>query len=305
MINDEKKKILINKSQKRYIYKLYDKKKKKKKKGKKKNNDNSLNDVNNNNSDINIGNNNINNNENKNDKKDQNKDENKNEDKDKNEKKNENNNNQDQEQTINYENIKLAYTDFEPLKLLGTGSFGRVLLVRYKNNNKLYAMKILSKTQIKLKKQEEHTITERNLMVRLNCPFVVNIKFAFQDESRLYIVTDFMQGGDMFYHLHSQNKFPEKKAKFYLIEIILGLEALHKNNMIYRDLKPENILMDSEGHIKLTDFGLGFCRTKVLSGSVYICPESDGRRGADRDFNYVHACAAYPTSNVRIKIPIE
>ena len=151
---------------------------------------------------------------------------------------------------------KLTYKDFEPLKLLGTGSFGRVLLVRFKTNNQLYAMKILSKTQLKLTHQEEHTKTERDLMVKITSPFLVGIKFAFQDETKLYIVSDFLQGGDMFYHLHSEKNFTEEKAKFYLIEIIFGLEYLHKNNMIYRDLKPENILMDSFGHIKLTDFGL-------------------------------------------------
>ena len=156
----------------------------------------------------------------------------------------------------NPDNLKLTYNDFKPLKLLGTGSFGRVLLVRYLTNNKLYAMKILSKDQIKLKHQEEHTRTERDLMVKITNPFIVNIKFAFQDDSKLYIVSDFMQGGDMFYHLHSQKKFDESRAKFYAIELVLGIEFLHKNNMIYRDLKPENILMDSNGHLKISDFGL-------------------------------------------------
>ena len=114
-----------------------------------------------------------------------------------------------QKNSNNYENLKLSYNDFQPIKLIGRGSFGRVLLVRFITNNTLYAMKILSKTQIKLKKQEEHTRNERNLMVKVYCPFVVNIKFAFQDESKLYIVSDFMQGGDMFYHLHTnKKKFP-------------------------------------------------------------------------------------------------
>ena len=167
-----------------------------------------------------------------------------------------NNSNEGNKKEIEISYPKLSYKDFEPLKLLGTGSFGRVLLVRFISNDQLYAMKILSKNQLKITQQEEHTKTERDLMVKLNSPFLVNIKFAFQDETKLYIVSDFMQGGDMFYHLHSQNKFPEKKAKFYLIEIILGLQTLHKNNMICRNLKPENILMDSEGHIKLSDFGL-------------------------------------------------
>ena len=130
-------------------------------------------------------------------------------------------------------------------------------------------------------------------MVKLSSQFLVNINFAFQDETKLYIVSDFMQGGDMFYHLHSQNKFPENKAKFYLIEIILGLEALHKNNMIYRDLKPENILMDSEGHIKLTDFGL----SKILDDSdakaftlcvtlQYLAPEVLKNIGYDKSVDF-------------------
>ena len=206
---------------------------------------------------------------------------------DKNETKNE-------EESNNYENVKLSYSDFQPLKLLGTGSFGRVLLVRFNKNNSLYAMKILSKTQIKLKNQVEHTKTERDLMVKVNCPFIVNIKFAFQDESRLYIISDFMQGGDMFYHLHSgARKFPEAKAKFYIIELILALEFLHKNNVIYRDLKPENILMDIDGHIKISDFGL----SKILDDSddkaftlcgtpQYLSPEILKKKGYDKTVDW-------------------
>ena len=131
---------------------------------------------------------------------------------------------------------KLCYEDFEPLKLLGTGSFGRVLLVRLNSKNKLYAMKILNKSFLKQRHQEEHTKTERNLMVAINCPFVMNIKYAFQDETKLYLVTDFMQGGDMFFHLHENKKFKRERAKFYIVEILLGIEYLHKNNMVYRPL---------------------------------------------------------------------
>ena len=188
---------------------------------------------------------------------------------------------------------QLNYNNFEPLKLLGTGSFGRVLLVRFKLNKKLYAMKILHKNQLKLTNQEEHTKTERDLMVKIDNPFLLNIRFAFQDETKLYIVSDFMQGGDMFYHLHSENKFTEKKAKFYLIEIILGLEYLHKNNMIYRDLKPENILMDSQGHIKLSDFGL----SKILESNTakaftlcgtpqYLAPEIIKEEGYNKEVDW-------------------
>ena len=191
------------------------------------------------------------------------------------------------------ENIKLTYNDFEALKLLGTGSFGRVLLVRFLNNNNLYAMKILSKDQIKLRHQEEHTKTERDLMVKVNSPFIVNIKCAFQDENKLYIVSDFMQGGDMFYHLHSNKKFDEKTARFYLIEIILALEFLHKNNMIYRDLKPENILMDSNGHLKISDFGLSkildnpYDKAYTLCGTPqYLAPEILKNQGYDKTVDW-------------------
>ena len=188
---------------------------------------------------------------------------------------------------------KLCYEDFEPLKLLGTGSFGRVLLVRLNSKNKLYAMKILNKSFLKQRHQEEHTKTERNLMVAINCPFVMNIKYAFQDETKLYLVTDFMQGGDMFFHLHENKKFKRERAKFYIVEILLGIEYLHKNNMVYRDLKPENILMDKDGHIKITDFGLSKIlddineTTFTLCGTPqYIAPEVIIKRGYDKGVDW-------------------
>ena len=192
-----------------------------------------------------------------------------------------------------YDKIKITINDFDHLKLLGTGSFGRVILVRLKFNQKLYAMKILSKNQIKQRHQEDHTKTERDLMVKINSPFVVNIKLAFQDEIRLYIVSDFMQGGDMFYHLHIKKFFSEETTKFYLIEIILALEFLHKNNMIYRDLKPENILMDEKGHIKISDFGLSKIlknmddKAFTLCGTPqYIAPEVLKNKGYDKNIDW-------------------
>ena len=124
-------------------------------------------------------------------------------------------------------------------------------------------------------------------------PFIVNIKFAFQDDSKLYIVSDFMQGGDMFYHLHSQKKFEESRAKFYAIELILGLEYLHKNSMIYRDLKPENILMDSKGHLKISDFGLSKIldspddKAYTLCGTPqYLAPEILKNKGYDKTVDW-------------------
>ena len=191
-------------------------------------------------------------------------------------------------------NKKISYLDFEPLKLIGTGSLGRVILVRYNYNNNIYAMKELSKAKIKLNKQEEHSKAERDLMVKLNSPFTVNIKFAFQDDSKLYIVSEFLQGGDMFYHIHhSTIHLTEETVKFYIIEIILGIEFLHSNNVIYRDLKPENILMDSEGHIKLSDFGLSKLlenpkdKAYTLCGTLqYLAPEIIKNKGYDKSVDW-------------------
>ena len=167
--------------------------------------------------------------------------------------------------------IKLTFHDFEKLKVLGKGSFGEVLLVKLKANGKYYAMKILIKKQVKLRHQEVHTKAERDLMVKINCPFIVNIKFAFQDNVKLYIITEFMQGGEMFFHLHKEKRFSNEKTRFYIIELVLAIEFLHNNKMLYRDLKPENIMVDATGHIKLTDFGLSKKVKKQKEKAFTIC----------------------------------
>ena len=167
--------------------------------------------------------------------------------------------------------IKLTFHDFQKLKVLGKGSFGEVLLVKLNANNKYYAMKILTKKKVKLRHQEVHTKAERDLMVKINCPFIVNIKFAFQDAINLYIITEFMQGGEMFFHLHREKKFSNEKTRFYAVEMVLAIEFLHKNKMLYRDLKPENIMVDANGHIKLTDFGLSKMVKKTKEKAFTIC----------------------------------
>ena len=167
--------------------------------------------------------------------------------------------------------VKLCSSDFEKISLLGRGSFGEVFLVKNKRNDKYYAMKILNKGAVKLRHQEIHTKAERDLMVKIHCPFIVGIKFAFQDQEKLYIITEYMQGGEIFYHLHKERKFNNEKTKFYISEIVLALEFLHNKHMLYRDLKPENILLDSEGHIKLTDFGLSKIFNKKKEKAYTIC----------------------------------
>ena len=196
--------------------------------------------------------------------------------------------------------VQLTYHDFTPLKLLGRGSYGQVCLVRLKINNKLYAMKVLDKLLLKEKHQELHTKSERDLMVKVHCPFIVNIKSAFQDQKYLYIISDFMQGGDLYYHLHEKGVLNFEEAQFYISEIVLALEYLHKNNMIYRDLKPENILLDNKGHIKLTDFGLSKMlnssneRSFTICGTIqYIAPEMFIKKGYDHMIDWWSGCLMY------------
>ena len=187
---------------------------------------------------------------------------------------------------------KIILDDFEDIKLIGKGSYGKVVLVRLKSNGKLYAMKILNKVLLKLTKQEAHTKNERNLMTKINNPFIVNIKFAFQDKSKLYLVTEFIQGGELFFHLKRKKTFSEEATKFYAIELILAISYLHKNNTIYRDLKPENILINADGHIKITDFGLSKLfyekdKAYTICGTPqYIAPEIFLNTGYDKNVDW-------------------
>jgi serine/threonine protein kinase len=151
---------------------------------------------------------------------------------------------------------KVGLTDFELIRVIGKGSFGKVTLVRKKSNDKLYAMKVLSKPNIVRRKQVEHTRTERRILGKITHPFIVKLHYAFQTDLKLYFVLDYAAGGELFFHLSRMKKFPESYAIFYAAEIILALEELHRNGVVYRDLKPENILFDGEGHVKLADFGL-------------------------------------------------
>ncbi len=184
-----------------------------------------------------------------------------------------------------YSIYKINEKDFTPIKLIGKGSYGSVFLVRYKKNNTIYAMKVLLKSLLREQNQENNTKRERDLMVKINCPFIVSVKFAFQNESKLFLVQEFLQGGDLFFHIHTQPKFSNAKAKFYVIELVLAIEYLHKNNMLYRDLKPENILIGADGHIKITDFGLSKMifekeKTYTICGTVqYLAPEIIGGEG--------------------------
>lgn len=167
--------------------------------------------------------------------------------------------------------------DFESLKVLGTGAFGVVYLVKHLASQKYYAMKMLEKEKIIQLKQIEHSYYEKKILCGMNFPFVVYMKYFFKDNVYLYYVLPFVAGGEMFSHLRKMGKFEEAASKFYGAQVILALEYLHACDLVYRDLKPENILIDRTGYIKITDFG--FCklirgRTWTLCGTPeYLAPE--------------------------------
>ena len=178
---------------------------------------------------------------------------------------------------------KMQATDFDPLRCLGKGTYGTVLLVKQARTGKLYAQKQFRKASLTVHKQlVEQTKTERSILESINRhPFVVKLYYAFQDHEKLYLILEYAQGGELFEHLRTERMFPEETAAFYMAEMVLALEHLHHTvGVVYRDLKPENCLLDSEGHLLLTDFGLskeaidGEHRCKSMTGTVeYMAPE--------------------------------
>lgn len=175
---------------------------------------------------------------------------------------------------------KLKIEDFDLLKVVGKGSFGKVMQVRKKDTNRIYALKTIRKAHIISRSEVAHTLAERSVLAQINNPFIVPLKFTFQSPEKLYFVLAFVNGGELFHHLQKEQRFDVNRARFYTAELLCALECLHGFNVIYRDLKPENILLDYQGHIALCDFGL--CkldmkdedRTNTFCGTPeYLAPE--------------------------------
>ncbi|CAF1415307.1 unnamed protein product [Rotaria sp. Silwood1] len=193
---------------------------------------------------------------------------------------------------------RVDMSDFELLKVLGTGAYGKVFLVRKITGadiGKLYAMKVLKKAAILQKaKTAEHIKTERQVLESIRqIPFLVSLHYAFQSDAKLHLVMDYVNGGELFTHLNKRQHFSEQDAKIYIAELTLALGQLHKLGIIYRDIKLENILLDSDGHIVLADFGLSKefrpddadKRTYSFCGTIeYMAPEVVKGGDAGHDF---------------------
>ncbi|KAM7402866.1 hypothetical protein PAMA_003675 [Pampus argenteus] len=176
---------------------------------------------------------------------------------------------------------KVTMHDFEYLKLLGKGTFGKVILVKEKATGRYYAMKILKKEVIVAKDEVAHTLTENRVLQNSKHPFLTGLKYSFQTHDRLCFVMEYANGGELFFHLSRDRVFSEERARFYGAEIVSALDYLHaERNVVYRDLKLENLMLDKDGHIKITDFGL--CKEGIKDGATmktfcgtpeYLAPE--------------------------------
>uniref|UniRef100_A0A673MKY1 protein kinase C n=2 Tax=Sinocyclocheilus TaxID=75365 RepID=A0A673MKY1_9TELE len=185
----------------------------------------------------------------------------------------------------------LGLTDFDLLRVIGRGSYAKVLLVRLKKTDRIYAMKVVKKELVNDDEDIDWVQTEKHVFEQAsNHPFLVGLHSCFQTESRLFFVIEYVNGGDLMFHMQRQRKLPEEHARFYSAEISLALNYLHERGIIYRDLKLDNVLLESEGHIKLTDYGM--CKEGLRPGDTtstfcgtpnYIAPEI--LRGEDYGFS--------------------
>ncbi|KAJ6241219.1 non-specific serine/threonine protein kinase [Anaeramoeba flamelloides] len=160
---------------------------------------------------------------------------------------------------------KLQASDFEILKIIGKGAFGIVCLAREKITGDVYAMKILNKQKMIKQGQVDHARTERDLMVTIDNPWIVTLYYSFQDETYLYLIMEYVVGGDMMTHLIKREILTEDETRFYIAETVAAVSKIHSMNFIHRDLKPDNLLIDKNGHILLTDFGLSKNYQNILT----------------------------------------
>lgn len=180
----------------------------------------------------------------------------------------------------------LKLEDFEMLKTIGTGTFGRVVLSRRKKDGRYYAMKILEIADVIRLKQVDHVKNEKSLLVQVQHPFIIELLWTHHDSTCLYMLFEYACGGELFTYLRNAGRFSTATATLYAAEIVLALDYLHKLCIVYRDLKPENLLLDRDGHVKLTDFGFAkklHDKTWTLCGTPeYLAPEIIQSKGHNK-----------------------
>ena len=173
--------------------------------------------------------------------------------------------------------------DFEVITTLGQGTFGKVVKARHRTTGNYYAMKILSKASITQKRMASYIRVEKDILASVNHPFIVHLYAAFQTDHNLYLLLEFLPGGELYSHmqalLRKKRKLKESDARFYAAELFLALDYLHSKDIVHRDIKPENIVLDREGHAVLTDFGLAkkdfssVSRKSFVGSCEYVAPE--------------------------------
>eukprot|EP01117_Protostelium_nocturnum_P013726 TRINITY_DN5155_c0_g1_i1.p1 TRINITY_DN5155_c0_g1~~TRINITY_DN5155_c0_g1_i1.p1 ORF type:complete len:433 (-),score=175.41 TRINITY_DN5155_c0_g1_i1:61-1359(-) len=185
-----------------------------------------------------------------------------------------------EESTLYPSKAKVKKEDFDFLRLVGRGGYGKVYQVRKRDNGQIYAMKVLRKDFLIETNNVGYTKMEKDILRTVNHPYIVKLHYAFQSDSQVCMVMDFLNGGQVYYHMKDTSMFTEKVVMFYGAQIVLALEHLHSLDIIHRDLKPENILFDGKGNISLTDFGLSKDamkegkRTSTFCGTIeYMAPE--------------------------------
>lgn len=197
---------------------------------------------------------------------------------------------EDQELSVNdsAKSGTVCLEDFEVMKVVGQGAFGKVFQVKKKGTSDIYAMKVMRKDKIMEKNHAEYMKAERDILTKIDHPFVVQLRYSFQTKYRLYLVLDFINGGHLFFQLYKQGLFREDLGRIYAAEIVSAVSHLHANGIMHRDLKPENILVDLDGHAMLTDFGLAKqftedTRSNSMCGTVeYMSPEIVLGKGHDK-----------------------
>ncbi|XP_034006247.1 serine/threonine-protein kinase MRCK alpha isoform X4 [Trematomus bernacchii] len=184
--------------------------------------------------------------------------------------------------TSKVKQMRLHKEDFEILKVIGRGAFGEVAVVKVRNTDKVFAMKILNKWEMLKRAETACFREERDVLVNGNCQWITTLHYAFQDDNNLYLVMDYYVGGDLLTLLSKfEDRLPEEMAKFYLAEMVLAIDSVHQLHYVHRDIKPDNILLDMNGHIRLADFGSclklmedGTVQSSVAVGTPdYISPE--------------------------------